>query len=130
MLMVTTSLLVSDAQQDAARAACVAAGAAADARLSPAPFEAEESALLVRRDGDARLLAATVPSGTTTQDAAFGVSLGPADLATVRRALAGEAGLLAVRYLLRVAGSGPEAAALGGGPGPVQVLGDASTWRT
>jgi hypothetical protein len=129
-LMVTTALLVSDAQQEQARAACVAAGAPAHVRLAPAPFEAEEAALLVLRGDGLHTLATTTPSGTTTQDAAFGVGLGPEDLDTVHRALAGHAGLLVVRYLLSIAASGPEADALAAAGAPVTVTGDASTWRT
>lgn len=131
MLMVTTALQVSDAAQDAARKACVAAGAAGDVRLSPAPFEVEGSArLLLLRDGQLRELASVIPSGTVTQDAAFSVTLTEADLAVVHQSLAGQAGLLAVHYLLRVAASGPQAVALAGGSDPVLVATDASTWRT
>jgi hypothetical protein len=130
MLMVTTSLQVSDAAQETARQACVAAGAAGDVRLSPAPFEMEGPAeLLVLRDGQLSSLATARTSNTITQDASFSVSLAETDLAAVKRALAGEAGLLAVHYLLRVAATGPQPLALAGGPDPVLVVGDASTWR-
>jgi hypothetical protein len=130
MLMVTTSLQISDAAQETARQACVAAGADGDVRLSPAPFEMEGPAeLLVLRDGKLSSLAAARSSNTVTQDASFNVSLAETDLATVKRALAGEAGLLVVHYLLRVAATGPQPLALAGGPDPVLVVGDASTWR-
>jgi hypothetical protein len=131
MLLVTTSLQVSDAAQETARQACVAAGAVGDVRLSPAPFEVEGPAeLLMLRDGQMSSLATARSSNTVTQDASFSVSLGETDLATVKRALAGEAGLLAVHYLLRVAATGPQPLALAGGPDPVLVVTDASTWRT
>ena len=130
MLMVTTSLQVSDAAQETAHQACVAAGAAGDVRLSPAPFEVEGPAeLLVLRDGQLSSLATARTSNTITQDASFSVSLAETDFGTVKRALAGEAGLLAVHYLLRVAATGPGPLALAGGPGPVLVAADASTWR-
>ncbi|MFI5735477.1 hypothetical protein ACIA49_35535 [Kribbella sp. NPDC051587] len=130
MLMVTTSLLVTDAAQEAVRQLCLAAGAAADVRLSPAPFEVEGAAeLVVLRDGQLTTLAAAGTSNTITQEASFSTALTGADLATVKRALSGATGLLAVRYLLRVAVSGPLALALAGGPGPVLVVTDAGTWR-
>ncbi|MFD2081354.1 hypothetical protein SAMN05421678_13210 [Actinopolymorpha cephalotaxi] len=130
MLMVTTSLGVSDAAQETARQACVAAGAAADVRLSVAPFEVEGAVqLLVLRDGQMVTLAAVGSSNTVTQDASFSTALAETDLATVKRALAGEAGLVAVHYLLRVAATGPQALALAGGSGAVLVVTDASTWR-
>jgi hypothetical protein len=128
--MVTTSLQISDAAQETAHQACVAAGAAGDVRLSPAPFEVEGPAeLLVLRDGQLSSLATARTSNTITQDASFSVSLAETDFGTVKRALAGEAGLLAVHYLLRVAATGPGPLALAGGPGPVLVAADASTWR-
>jgi hypothetical protein len=131
MLMVTTALQVSDAAQDAARKACVAAGAAGDVRLSPAPFEVEGPAQLVlRQDRQQREVASAIPSATVTQDAVFNVTLTEADLAMVRQSLAGEAGLLTVQYALRVAATGPSARALAGGPDPVLVVTDASSWRT
>ncbi|WP_129337062.1 hypothetical protein [Cellulomonas endophytica] len=130
MLMVTTALEVSDAAQTAVREAAVAAGAADDVRLQPAPFEVEGSAeLLLVRDGQERSLAASAPSGTVSQDASFSVTLTADDLSVVHRALAGEPGLLTVRYLLRVAATGPLAESPSGGPGPVAVVTDAATWR-
>jgi hypothetical protein len=131
MLMVTTSLQVSDAAQATARKACVAAGAAGDVRLSPAPFETDGAVqLLVRRGAELYPLGTAVASGTATQDASFSVTLTEADLAVVHQSLAGEAGLLAVHYLLRIAATGPLAQSLAGGPDPTLVVTDASTWRT
>lgn len=130
MLMVTTALEVSDAAQAAVRTAARDAGASDDIRLSPAPFEVEGSAeLLVMRDGREVPLATSATSSTVSQDAVFSVTLTAADLAVVRRSLAGEAGLLTVRYRLRVAATGPLAESLSAGPGPVPVVTDASTWR-
>jgi hypothetical protein len=130
MLMVTTALEVSDAAQAAVRQAALKAGASDDVRLSPAPFEVQNSAeLLIMRDGYQQPLATSAPSGTVSQDAVFSVTLTEADLSVVHRSLAGEAGLLTVRYLLRVGATGPVAEALSGGSGPESVVTDASTWR-
>ncbi len=129
--MVTTALLISDDQQATARAACIAAGAPGDVRLSPAPVEVEEVALTVDRGQGPEVLRAGTASGTATQDASFGVTLDAADLALVKRALGGEAGVLAARYVLRVAATGPEADALTGeGATHLVVISDASTWTS
>ncbi|WIN00402.1 hypothetical protein ACTOB_004106 [Actinoplanes oblitus] len=131
MLAVTTALNVSNAAQDAAREACRAAGAAGDVRLSPAPFEvAGPVRLLLRQGGQFQEIAAVRPSGTVTQDAALSATLTGGQLAAVHRSLAGEKDLLVVQYLLRVTATGPRALALTGGPDPVRVASDASTWRT
>ncbi|MFT4102040.1 MAG: hypothetical protein QM674_13575 [Burkholderiaceae bacterium] len=130
MLMVTTALEVSDAAQAAVRASAVKAGAPADVRLSPAPFEVEGAVeLLITRDGQRHPIATSMASATVSQDAVFSVTLDEGDLAVVRRALAGEAGLLAARYLLRVVATGPLAEALSPGSGPITVVTDASSWR-
>ena len=130
MLMVTTELRVSDEQQQELQIRCRAASGADDVRLMPAPFEAQEASLLISRDSGLVAMVSVTPSGTVTQDAAFTANLTEADLATVHRALGGGPGLLAVRYLLHVAASGPEANLLAGETGTVTVLSDASTWRT
>ncbi len=130
MLMVTTALGVSDSAQQALRRACLDAGAAEDVRLSPAPLEVQGSAELHLTDGGQdRVLASAVPSGTAGQDAAFSVSLTGGDIAPVHQALAGHAGLLTVRYRLQVAATGAQAQSLAGGPDPLLVVSDASTWR-
>lgn len=130
LLMITTALEVSDTAQATARGAALKAGAPDDVRLSPAAFDVQGSAeLLIMRNGQQRPLAASVPSGTVSQDAIFSVTLTEADLSVVHRALAGEAGLLAVRYLLRPLGSGALVVALSANSIPVPVVTDASTWR-
>ncbi|PRY17412.1 hypothetical protein [Kineococcus rhizosphaerae] len=127
-LTVGTALELSDAAQDALRTRALAAGAPAGLRLAPAPFEVDGAAeLRLARDGSDTTLATAVTSATTSQDAAFSVQLAPDDLAPVHRALAGETGLLRVRYVLRVAASGPLAQALAAGPVTVET--DAATWR-
>lgn len=130
MLMVTTALKVTDEAQAQVRHDAHLAGAADDVQLSPVPFTvAGPVELILTRDGTPHTLATALPSGTVTQEAAFGITLDAADLPLVRRALDGEAGLLAVRYQLRITASDPLGDALSGGPGTLALLTDASTWR-